>query len=979
MSDTTKKEKLNPQQWVLLKNIVADAMEESSPAARTELVENQCAGDKRLMAEAELLLKEGEALLQEPTDAMEECAEHATAALWQDESRASGSRIGAYVIIRELARGGMGTVYLADRADGQFEKRVAIKVLKRGTDTEEVLRRFSAERHILARLDHPNIAQLLDAGTTDDGLPYFVMEYVGGSPVTRFVRAENFSVQERLALFLKIASAVAFAHRRQIIHRDLKSTNILVTEDAEPKLLDFGIAKLLGPSDNFLETTAAGEGRLTLTCASPEQVDGGRITQATDVYALGGLLYELLCREKPHKFSSTHPSRQEIRRIICDQNPPLPSSVVRSKETARLLRGNLDAIVAYAMRKEPQLRYATVAEFAEDIRRHLAYEPVRARRGTASYRAKSFVIRHRRLIAGFATAMLLVLLGALANHWSGTQRLVPDGLSVQSKSIAVLPFDNFGDKSSPTYFVDGVQDNILTDLSKVSDLRVISRRAVEPYRGKSRNVKEIGRALGVANVLAGSVQVSGDRVRINAQLIDTRSDTQVWAEHYDRKMEDILSLQSELARTIVAQLKATLTSEEKSTISRRPTENLQAYNLYMQARELFDGMRGLNPTPNWKQARELAQKAIELDNTFTRAYCLLNSIDLMTYRFGNDHTPERLTEAKESAEIALRTDPQSEEAQLALARYYYNGLNDYPRTEEQLLRIRSSTPHTVSYYEMASLVGRRLGKWQDSIRNGEKAIELDPQNSELIVSLIQTYNGLRRYQDSIREVQIAFARLSHPTPRLALVDCEAAVGLGDLASARGALSRFPNADSIDYQIQRIFLALLERNYVDARQFASRADDETTKTSTYWLIMAAIAKAEGKSDEQRSYYLQAKSLAQAALTKRTNDPVLLGELAAAKAMLGETEEALTLAKHAVELWPEQVDALVAPNCEMYLAIVLDVAGQRDAAFEILNHLARCPFGVIHGDLKLNPMWDSFRDDPRFEQIIAASAQPIAIDK
>jgi len=432
-------------------------------------------------------------------------------------------------------------------ADGQFEKQVAIKVLKRGTDTEEVLRRFASERHILARLDHPNIARLLDAGTTEDGLPYFVMEYVCGSPVTHFVREENLTIPERLNLFLKIASAVEFAHQNHVIHRDLKSSNILVTLKSEPKLLDFGIAKLLGGGRHSLELTSAGEERLTPNCASPEQLNGRRVTEATDVYALGVLLYEILSSEKPYKFPSANPTRDEIRQTVSKEEAPPPSSVTSDNETARFLRGDLDAIVAYAMRKEPELRYDSVADFAADVARHLSREPVRARQGTRWYRTRSTLIRHRKTFTRLGAGTLLLLLVASSLlFWSRSERAIKNAslYSTPSKSIAVLPFDSFGEGGAPNYFVDGVHDNILTDLGKVSDLKVISRSGVAPYKGKAKNVKEIGRALGVTNVLEGSVQVSGDRVRINTQLVDTRTDAEIWTEHYDRKMEDIFALQS---------------------------------------------------------------------------------------------------------------------------------------------------------------------------------------------------------------------------------------------------------------------------------------------------------------------------------------------------------------------------------------------------------------------------------------------------
>jgi len=981
MSNTRKTGKLEPQEWHLIKKIIADAMEQDSPPLRAALVESRCGDDARLLAEAELLLKQGEASLQEPTDSLEDCAEHATTTLWHDELQEAGRRIGAYRVLRRLARGGMGTVYLAARADGQFEKQVAIKVLKRGTDTEEVLRRFASERHIVARLDHPNIARLLDAGTTEDGLPYFVMEYVCGSPVTHFVREENLTVPERLNLFLKIASAVEFAHQNQVIHRDLKSSNILVNVKGEPKLLDFGIAKLVGGGRNSLDVTGAGEDRLTPNCASPEQLNGRPVTGATDVYALGVLLYEILSFEKPYKFSSGNPTRDEVRQTVCKQEPPPPSSVTRDNETARSLHGDLDAIVAYAMRKEPNLRYDSVADFAADVARHLSREPVRARQGTGWYRTRSLMIRHRKTFARLAGATLLLLLaGSSVLFWSRSEWAFKDAslYSTPSNSIAVLPFDSFGE-GAPSYFVDGVHDNILTDLGKVSDLKVISRSGVAPYKGKPKNVKEIGRALGVTSVLEGSVQVSGNRVRINTQLIDTRTDAQIWADHYDRKTEDIFEVQSELAQTIVAQLKLTLNSEEKNAISKRPTNNLQAYELYMRARELFNGMPGLSPGPESEEARKLVQEAIQLDNTFTRAYCLLNSIDLTAYRFSNDHNPERLAAAKESADAALRIDPQSEEAQLALAFYYYSGLNDYRRTEEQLRTIRSSSAHTGWYYELSSLVERRLGKWRDSIRDCEKAIELNPQSAELFVNLVQTYNGLRRYEDSKRELDLASKRLNHPTPRLALVQSETAMFSGDLPGAHAALSQFPDVSTVEYQRERMMLALLEHDFGEVRRLASKADTEMKKTTSYWLIVAAVAQAEGNHDEEKSCYAQVKSLAQFGLKARSNDPNSLGEMAVAKAMLGEADEAVALARHAIELWPEQADALVAPMCQIRLVEVLATTGQRDAAFETLRDLIPRPFGLAQADLKLNPMWDFLRADPRFDEIIAACAQPIEIEK
>ncbi len=881
----------------------------------------------------------------------------------------------------------MGTVFLAERADGQFEKQVAIKVLNRGADTAEILRRFRAERQILARLDHPNIARLLDAGTTDDGLPYFIMDYIVGAPVTRFAAAQKLSTRQRLELFLKICAAVEFAHRNLVVHRDIKPSNILANADGEPKLLDFGIAKLLAKDEDAAHLTSEAQQHLTPICASPEQAKGNPITVASDIYSLGALLYEMLSDQKPHRFSTARPTREELALVVGEQVTPSPSAVASDAQTARLLRGDLDAIVLFAMRKEPKMRYATVADLADDIRRHLAREPVVARHPTLGYRAKCLVKRNgSRLVA--SAAAVIVLTGVLFAFWARSQQNAREAASMQArgvsapasdirKSIAVLPFENLGDDNSPSYFADGVQDNILTDLGKVGDLKVISRSGVAPYRGKNRNMKQIGRDLGVANVLEGSVQISGDRVRINAQLIDTQTDSQIWAEQYDRKLEDIFALQSELAQTIAAQLKATLSTGEKAELWRQPTQDLQAYDLYLRARAAFRGEGGPMTRENWDAAVSLLKRAITRDPKFTLAYCLLNEVYVLRYRFGEDHSPQYLAAAKDAAETALRLEPNREEARLALARYYYHGLRDYRRTQQELASIPSSAPHEVEFFTLASLVERRLGQFAASIRDGEKAVELDPQNASLATSLVQTYSGLRRFDDSERVANAALARLRGVKPQgLLLVKNEAALGRGNVEEANAALDSIQDKNDMDYQAARLWLYLIQRDYSRAEAFAATATDETKTMPDFWLTLAAVAHAEGKVNEERQAHVQAKRSALLALVPRPDDPKILGELSVAEAGLGQNEEALRHARHAAELLPPTVDAVVGPGCEMRLAQVLAMTGDRDGAFDKLGKLVKLPFGLNHGDLKLNPMWDDLRGDPRFDRILAESALPLA---
>lgn len=439
---------MNVARWQQIKSVVGDALECDDTQARDEFLSQACAQDTALRREVE-------SMLAHASDRLDVCADNLAHARAGDGSLLIGQRLGDYELIRELGRGGMGAIYLARRADEEFEKEVAIKVLKRGTDTDEVLRRFRAERQILARLEHPNIARLLDAGTTADGLPYFVMEYVAGARITDFCVARKLSIGDRVRLFLKVCDAVRFAHQNLVVHRDLKPGNILVNAEGEPKLLDFGIAKLLAPEIATLEVTALQSQRLTPAYASPEQVRGDLVTTVTDVYGLGALLYELLTGTPPHRFSSAHPSPTELLRVVAEAKAPRASSVAANAEMRHHLRGDLDTILETALRKRPQERYSGVGFFADDLRRYLNGRPVRARPATFGYRAGKFIGRNK-IAVGAAVILVLALLGGgivtvwqarraawhaerAAHHFRDLRQLANSFLFEFHDAIATLP------------------------------------------------------------------------------------------------------------------------------------------------------------------------------------------------------------------------------------------------------------------------------------------------------------------------------------------------------------------------------------------------------------------------------------------------------------------------------------------------------------------------------------------------------------
>lgn len=406
---------ISPERWQQVKNLFQSAIALERDE-RAEFLSQNCEDDSQLLN----LVKRMIAADEEAASFLEESPVPSILSAVNTE-QLTGKRVGHYRIIEELGRGGMGAVFLARRED-EFEKVVALKIIKRGMDTDDTLRRFRNERQILAHLDHPNIARLLDGGTTDDGLPYFVLEYVKGSCIDEYCNKNELSITDRLKLFRQVCDAVNYAHQRLAIHRDIKPSNILVTDDGVPKLLDFGIAKLLTPEASTSETMT-GMQLMTPEYASPEQARGdGAITTATDVYSLGVVLFELLTGKSPYQFRSKR--ADDVARVICETEPERPSRVATGLESTRLpslgykrLRGDLDNILLMALRKDPARRYNSVEQFSEDIRRHLEGQPVIARPDTFRYRAGKFITRNRAATIGAAIFTVTLLAGVVATFY----------------------------------------------------------------------------------------------------------------------------------------------------------------------------------------------------------------------------------------------------------------------------------------------------------------------------------------------------------------------------------------------------------------------------------------------------------------------------------------------------------------------------------------------------------------------------------
>jgi non-specific serine/threonine protein kinase/serine/threonine-protein kinase len=433
------------ERWARVKELF-DAAVDLDASQRAAFLEKECGDDEALRHEVESLLKSDEqtgGFIEQPAFAI-------PGDLFPDDTEEplAGRQFGAYEVIREIGRGGLGAVYLAARSDDEYRKQVAIKVIRRGLDTDDIIRRFRTERQILAQLDHPNIARLIDGGTTDDGLPYFVMDYVDGQTINAYCDAKALSTPERLGLFRKACAAVTYAHQNLVIHRDLKPSNILVTQEGEPKLLDFGIAKLLSSGDELFTETTPTLRVMTPEYASPEQIKGEKIATTSDVYSLGVLLYELLTGRRPYRLKTRAP--EEIARAITEQEPERPSTAItrddgNSKSETRnpkSLRGDLDNIVLMAMRKEPARRYSSVGQFSEDIRRHLEALPVIARKDTWRYRSEKFIKRNRVGVAAATLLVLSLLAGIVATAWQAQRATDQARIAAQQRDRAERRFSD---------------------------------------------------------------------------------------------------------------------------------------------------------------------------------------------------------------------------------------------------------------------------------------------------------------------------------------------------------------------------------------------------------------------------------------------------------------------------------------------------------------------------------------------------------
>ncbi len=654
----------------------------------------------------------------------------------------SGRRIGVYVLHEEIGRGGMGSVYRAERDDGEFKQTVAVKLIKRGMDTDLILRRFRRERQILAALNHSNIAYFLGGGSTDDGLPYFVMEYIDGTPLFRFCDENRLTTNERLNIFRQVCWAVQAAHQMKVIHRDLKPSNILVKKDRKPKLLDFGIAKVFDPDvmATDIEPTATHGRVMTPEYASPEQISGETVTPASDIYSLGVILYELLTGHRPYVFKRNVP--HDVERVIREEEPTslvgsltkdeslLPTlggefgslDVILSARSAsydelrRQLSGDLEKVVMKALRKDPGSRYQTVTEFSEDITNILEGRPVNA----------EFFL-------------------SIRNY--------PKPSSREKLSLAVLPLKTItiaqsGD-TGEDFLGIGLADSLISRLSGFPRLIVRPTSSVLPFA--ETDAFEAGRMLNVDFVLDGTVRRIGDRIRVSVQLLDTAESTTRWAKAFDESIDEVLALEDTISKQVVTSLLPQLSREEQIRLEKRGTEKPAAYQAYLRGRYFASKFTD----QHLKKALDAYNEAIAIDPNYALPYVGIADYYNWSAVFGEIPSSVGFTAAQEAARKALEIDGSLGEAfaVLSFATLSYDW--NWPDAEYLVRRALELSPNFPFAHECYSNFLTAQGRFDEGIAAIRRAEELDPVSPRAILMTAWTLYQAGRFEESVAKARKA--------------------------------------------------------------------------------------------------------------------------------------------------------------------------------------------------------------------------------
>jgi TolB-like protein/Tfp pilus assembly protein PilF len=767
-------------------------------------------------------------------------------------------------------------------------------------------------------------------------------------------------VAPALQVIEQAARALVAAEGCGVVHRDIKPSNIMVESDAgdalRVRLIDYGIAKVAGPhgAPGTEETQAGFIG--TPAFASPEQFAAGQlqIDTRSDIYSLGVTLWYLLTGRVPFV-------GRTMEEIHAKQTDELPLEQLKRLHVPGQVIALLRSMLAPDLKDRPQTARGLLAAV------HSCY---------ARFSPDARSRRRRTILVGAAAAFIIAAI-ALGAWWY--QRARP--FTAEERSIAVLPFEKLSSDKENAYFADGIQDEILTRLSKIADLKVISRTSTESYKSAPKNLRHIAKQLGVAHILEGSVQRSGDAVRVNVQLIRAANDSHLWADTYDRKLTDIFSVETEVAKSIADQLRAKLTGHEEEVIAAKPTDNPRAHDAYL--RGLAYSLKAENIPPYAVRAQQYFREAVRLDPKFALSWALLSIVDSNGYLTATlEANPALREEARQAAETALSLQPNLGEAVLAKGYYHYACLKDYDGAAQYFEQARQFLPNSSRIPESLAYVARRRGQWDRSEMYFNEAERLDPRNTNLLNQHAQSYICLRRFPEALRK----FDQVLNITPddedvvlRVSIAQAE-----GDLPRAAALLASIHRVgNDFGMLVAQAYQAILERRpeqTIDRLKEAVVSPDPALDPFKgelcFWL--AWVQDVAGDHAAAHESWLQARTILEASLSEQSENPLLICNLALIHAGLGDKAAAFALSERAMTALPIDKDAVFGPFPIEISARVAAQMKEPDRAIAALQKIMSVPYGssfrgvpLTAALLQLDPMFDPLRNDPRFQKLASSA--------